>query len=150
MKLHEEFKLFEDMWEDEPTAYYGPHIVKGDTTSYWAEVENSTKKIEAKGVTKKQAFKAIMAFALGLTQEEIDNLSMQWIYDHETPCDEEGDVILQIESLSEFCEMEECSLDLDNGDRQYFEQNRYPQNWDDEDDHNVAAILTALDLPLWY
>jgi hypothetical protein len=126
------------------TSYY----VKGETTSYWAEVDNSTKATEAKGVTKSQAFKDIMTFINSLTQEEIDNLSMQWIYDKEKPGDEDGDVILQLDSLSEFCEREECSAD--NYDRQDFEQNRYPQNWDDEDDYIVKTLVTvALGLP-WY
>jgi hypothetical protein len=124
------------------TSYY----VKGETTSYWAEVDNSTKAAEAKGVTKSQAFKDIMTFINSLTQEEIDNLSMQWIYDKEKPGDEDGDVILQLDSLSEFCENEGCSAD--NYDRQNFEQNRYPQNWDDEDDYIVKTLVTvALGLP---
>jgi oligoribonuclease NrnB/cAMP/cGMP phosphodiesterase (DHH superfamily) len=155
MKLHEEFKLFENLWDDfeamlddEDMEFVDTNFVKSDTTSYWAKVDNSTKKIEAKGVAKNQAFKAITAFILSLTQEEIDNLGINWVYDYHKPGDAAGDPVFQLDSLSEYCEMEECSID--NYDRQDFEENRYPQNWDREDRSIVTALLTTLDLPLWY
>lgn len=148
MNLHEEFKLFENMWEDEDVAVSGISFVTSDTTSYNLRVDKSTKKLEANGVPKSQAFKAIMTFILGLTQEEIDNLSINWVYDYHEAGDGEGDPVFQLDSLSEFCEMKECSID--SYDRHNFEQNRYPQNWCDEDDRIVTALLTALDLPLWH
>jgi hypothetical protein len=147
MKLHEEFKLYEDLWDDEDTEVGGIDHAMSDTCSYWLKVDNSTKKIEASGVSKNQAFKSIMSFILGLTQEEIDNLCINWVYDYHKPGDAEGDPIFQLNSLLEFCELEECSTD--NYDRRFFEQNRYCQNWDKVDNRIVTALLTALDLPLW-
>jgi len=146
MKLYEEFKLFEDMWDDEDLETSVIYAI-GDTTSYKLKVDNSTKNLEASGVSKNQAFKAIMTFILGLTPEEIDNLSINWVYDYHKPGDADGDPVFQLESLSEFCEMEECSID--SYDIHDFDQNRYLQNWCGADNHIATALLTALDLPLW-
>jgi hypothetical protein len=147
MKLCEEFKLFESMWEsfDEP--------VSCGTTSYFVSIDgeylniDSNKQIDKKGITKRQAFKEITNFVTTLSDEEISCLQLNWCYDMDNPGDCEGDAILTIDGPTYFIEDVGMSVE-DYKNIALNGAERVPQNWFDCDNKIVGSILEILGLSI--
>ena len=113
MKLYEEFKLFEEMWEEASTEETTKLVEAADnfdsfdfggyeagTTTYDITIDGSSKK--AGGTYPgPEALRNILRFINGLTQEEKDSLGLSWQWDSEEPGDCCGDTIVYIVAPSE-------------------------------------------------
>jgi hypothetical protein len=165
MKLHEEFKLFETLWDDLVSAYpeledeapdsstaVSPNSFQGkekgeeildknnekvfrepegmaksntnlakakeiraeiarlrqelssldlediETSSVWAKIPGTSKKIEKKGVSNQEALESLINFINGLSSEEKLAIDFYWGNDSLIPGDCEGDPILNKDS----------------------------------------------------
>jgi hypothetical protein len=94
MKLHEEFKLFEDMWDD---VSYVPATssVKVGLNGY-----NGTMILNKKRVPHKEAYKALLKTLESIANEDLTELYIYWI-----PDDAEGsdqyDPIIEVRSFQD-------------------------------------------------
>ena len=119
MKLYEEFKEYENLWED--TSVRKPSVVESredrikrlqnkrnklafkqavlesQTSSVIAEVEGTSKRIAHNGLLHKKALRKLIDFINTLTDEEKLNLYFHWGMDYEVG-DCEGDPILNKDS----------------------------------------------------
>jgi hypothetical protein len=113
MKLHEEFKLYENMWEEAPTEETTNLVEAADnfdsfdfdgymagTTTYDITIDGSDKKTEGT-CAGPEALRKILEFINGLTQEEKDNIGLGWWWDAVEPGDCGGDTIVYVVAPSE-------------------------------------------------
>ena len=114
MKLHEEFKLFENLWEEVSPADRAREIKAEiarlqqelaaldleeiETSSVWAQVPGTSKKLDKKGVSNQEAFEALINFINGLSSEEKLAVDFYWCNDSLLRGDGEGDLILNKDS----------------------------------------------------
>lgn len=158
MKLHEEFKLYENMWDNETktlteTSVGTPIATVNQTnkqkqlnTSYKLFVDNSSKTLNGVDVDRSLAFKNILAFVKALSNDERNNLYINWVYDLEVPGDLAGDPILHVESPS----THKANTGRTGEDAElHFSKERLYSNCEDRDIPFVAAICTILDLD-WF
>jgi hypothetical protein len=104
LKLHEEFKLYENMWEslDNFDSFDFDGYDAG-TTTYDIAIDGSDKKAEGT-YPGPEALRNILKFINNLTQEEKDNLGLGWWWDSDEPGDCNGDTIVYIVAPSEAAE----------------------------------------------
>ena len=106
MKLHEEFKVYEKMWESiDNFDSFDFDVYKAGTTTYNIFIDGSDKKAEGT-YPGPEALRKILKFINDLTQEEKDNLGLGWYWDSEEPGDCSGDTIVYIVAPSEADEWE--------------------------------------------
>lgn len=104
MKLFEEYKLYESMW-DEPEAElkaadFIKNGYKAGTTSFDIYVEDSDK-TAAGTYPGMEALDKILEFFNSLSQEEKDAVGLGWYWDVEVPGDAMGDTIVFVAAPSE-------------------------------------------------
>lgn len=118
MKLFEEFRLYETMW-DESTELTAQDFegYKAGTTTFDISVEGSNKKVEGTypGMV---ALDKILEFINGLTQEEKNAVGLGWWWDSEVSGDACGDTIVYVAAPSEIEEFGgRCGSNLEAAER---------------------------------
>jgi hypothetical protein len=119
MKLHEEFKEYETMWDTLAESRedrikrlekkrnqlaFKQSILETQTSTIFAEVEGTNKSMEYKGVPHQKALRKLLGFINTLTADEKLNLYFHWGMDDVLPNDEgelgygKGDPILNKDS----------------------------------------------------
>lgn len=114
MKLYEEFKLFENLWEEHSPAERAREIKAEiarlqqelanlnleeiETSSVWAQVPGTSKKLEKKGISNQEALETLINFINGLSSKEKLAVDFYWGNDSLVPGDCEGDPILNKDS----------------------------------------------------
>ena len=126
MKLFEEFKLFENMWDDEAKELTETSVGVSaksakiselrakiaqlqqeldtlvqddieDFSSFELDVDGTSKKLKRIGLPHAQALDEIVDFITKLTSEEKDNLTLYWSNDMYEAGDLKGDVIVNFD-----------------------------------------------------
>lgn len=100
MKLFEEFKLYETMW-DNTDDYENTSDLSADTTSFEISVENSSKTLKCSGLSYRVALSKIIAFINKLSNAEKEKVVLYWHYD------QEGNDIINLYPLSHFVDLGE-------------------------------------------
>lgn len=86
-----DFKLYENLWDDFT-----------ETSSVFAEIPGTDKKLECKGVSHIEALEALLDFINKLTSEEKLELYFHWGNDNYNPGDCEGNPILNKDSEDDY------------------------------------------------
>lgn len=102
MKLHEEFKLYENMWESEHED-----IPATSSLEVALGAHKNNKIVEKKGVSHIEAYKALVKILKTLSDEDMYDLNIYWIADDKAPGDGEADVILNVDGATVLIEMGE-------------------------------------------
>ena len=114
MKLHEEFKLFENLWEEISPVERAREIraeiarlkqelanldlEEIDTSSIEATVPGTSKKLEKKGVSNQEALEALINFINGLSSEEKLAVYFFWCEDDLVRGDGKGEALFNKDS----------------------------------------------------
>jgi hypothetical protein len=107
MKLHEEFKLYETMW-DEPNSL---NTVE-DTVTLICNAEKSGKKITFPGVSFDKAITELSKFMDSVTAEErADYTEINMLYDANTPGDAKGEMLVMFDSINTSPELKDADWD---------------------------------------
>jgi hypothetical protein len=95
MKLHEEFKLFEDMWELEDYI----EVPKTSSLEIALDTYKGKKIVDKKGVPHIEAYKELVKTLKTLTDKDMYDLAIFWDAD-KMPGDRGADVILTVDAAT--------------------------------------------------
>ena len=104
MKLQEEFKLFESMWEWQP-------VPDTSTLEVFVGTYHGKKIVDKKGVPHIEAYKELVKTLKGISIDDMYDLAIFWTLDDKTLGDKEGDSILYVDAAS--TAIEEMGIDAD-------------------------------------
>lgn len=105
MKLQEEFKLFESMWDEEVAP-------KTSTLEVYIGARKGNKIVDKKGVSHMEAYKELVKTIKGLSTEDMYELDIWWMADSKMPGDKQGDAILYVDGAT--VSIEEVGEDPNN------------------------------------
>ena len=105
MRLQEEFKLFESMWDEEVAP-------KTSTLEVHIGARKGNKIVDKKGVSHMEAYKELVKTIKGLSAEDMYELDIWWMADSEMPGDKQGDAILYVDGAT--VSIEEVGEDPNN------------------------------------
>jgi hypothetical protein len=111
MKLHEEFKLFEDMWEDD-YELESKDMPKTSSLRVAVGTYNGTKIVDKKGVPHIEAYKTLVKTLKTLPERDAYDLFIGWEADDKTPGDRKADTIVIVDAATTLIEMGEDSDDV--------------------------------------
>jgi hypothetical protein len=107
MKLHEDFKLFENMWDEE--------VVPGTSTlEVFVGTYKGKKIVDKKGVSHIEAYRELVKTIKGMSTEDMYDLAIFWTLDKNAPGDKDGDAVLYVDAATTAIEeigvsADECS-----------------------------------------
>ncbi len=97
MKLHEEFKLFEEMWEDDFNSNEcGTSSIEVGLDGYQGE-----KLLNKAGIPHKEAYEELLKVLKSVADKDLTELFIYWVADRLRPGDKDGDVIVNVDGLQE-------------------------------------------------
>lgn len=110
-KLHEEFKLYEDIWEIDDTK------IVPKTSSLWIALNTykGNTIVDKKGVPHIEAYKELVKTLKTLSDKDTYDLFINWTADAKTPGDGEADVILGVDAATTLIDMGEDPDENNNG-----------------------------------
>jgi hypothetical protein len=113
MKLQEEFKLFERMWD-------GEIVPKTSTLEIHTGAHKGNKIVDKQGVPHIEAYKELVKTLKGLPAEDMYELDIWWMLDKNAPGDKAGDAVLYVDAATTAIEEigvspDECSNGYSGG-----------------------------------
>jgi hypothetical protein len=139
MKLHEEFKLYETMW-DEPTSLKTVE----DTVTLICNAEKSGKKVTFPGVSFNTAITELSKFMDSLTIEErADYTEINLLYDAEMPGDAKGEMMVMFDSLDTSPELKDGDWDEEHYEFYKKPINRILNISNDNNSDTAEALLLS-------
>jgi hypothetical protein len=105
MKLHEEFKLFENMWESNDAP-------KTSSLEVILGTYKGNKIVDLKGVSHIEAYKELVKTLKTLSDKDMYDLFIGWAADDKTPGDGMADAIVIVDAATTLIEMGEDSDDV--------------------------------------
>ena len=120
MRLHEEFKLFEEMWEDDfKPAERGTSSIEVGLDGYQGD-----RLLNKVGIPHKEAYEELLKVLKSVADKDLTELFIYWVADSLKPGDKDGDVIVSVDGLQELIDGGE---DIEDAEKSGYDQ-RIPAN----------------------
>jgi hypothetical protein len=120
MRLHEEFKLFEEMWEDDFNSNEcGTSSIEVGLDGYQGE-----RLLDKAGIPHREAYEELLKVLKSVADKDLTELFIYWVADNLEPGDKDGDVIVNVDG---FQELIDDGADIEDAEKRGYDS-RIPVN----------------------